>query len=256
MPYFSIITPTYKRANALRRAIFSVMGQNYQDFEMIIINDSPDDESYKDIDDVFIDSRIRYIKNERNKGVNFSRNRALDLVSMESDWVIFLDDDDYFASDTLKIFSDLIKKYENDTWFMCNRATKGGVSLTSISKNDTRLNYVWNFLITKRFKGDATHCIRKDALKDIYFPKTIKQGDEWLFFYELSLHSPFFYHNFNATKTLGYETGGLNFRQRTIKKQLQTLKLLYQEGKERKIHLNPSFVIYMSMRLIRSFIKK
>ena len=256
MPFFSIITPTYKRADVLKQAIRSVLDQNYPDFEMIVINDSPDDRSYNDLKNDLKNPHITYVKNKRNEGANFSRNYALDLVSARSDWVIFLDDDDYLTPNTLKIFSSLIQKYTNDKWFMCNRATNDGKSLTKIVKNDARLNYAWNFLITKRFKGDATHCIRKNTLRNIYFPKTIKQGDEWLFFYELSLRSPFFYHNFNATKTFGYKTSGLNFRKRTTEEQLRTLKLLWKEGKARKIHLNPSFIIYISMRFVRSFVKK
>ena len=41
MSFFSIITPTYKRADKLQRAIDSVMSQTSGDFEMIIVNDSP-----------------------------------------------------------------------------------------------------------------------------------------------------------------------------------------------------------------------
>lgn len=256
MPFFSIITPTHKRADGLKRALLSVLDQNYPNFEIIVINDSPDDTSYKDIEKEIKDPHITYVKNKKNEGVNFSRNRALDLVSIKSDWIIFLDDDDYLAPDTLRTFSNLIQKHTDEKWFICNRATSEGKSLTHISKNNTRFNYAWNFLITKRFKGDATHCIHKNTLKNIYFPKTIKQGDEWLFFYERSLRSPLFYHNFNATKTFGYEKEGLNFRPRTTHEQLQTLKLLYKEGKTRKIHLHTSFIIYILIRFMRSFVKK
>ena len=169
MPLFSIITPTYKKATNLRRAIDSVLNQNHTSFEIIIINDSPDDTSYADIEQnkTFADSRIRYYKNDCNKGVNFSRNRELDLVSEKSDWIIFLDDDDYLAEDALNNFSKLIHENKNEKWFVCNRATDTGISLTHISGNNKRHNYAWNFLITKRFKSDATHCIQREALKHI-----------------------------------------------------------------------------------------
>ena len=39
---FTIITPTYNRPDELARAVESVLGQTYQDFQMVIINDSPD----------------------------------------------------------------------------------------------------------------------------------------------------------------------------------------------------------------------
>ena len=255
MPFFSIITPTYKRVDKLQKAIDSVLNQSYQNFEMIIVNDSPNDESYKNFENNISDPRIIYLKNEKNSGVNFSRNRGLDSISPKAEWVIFLDDDDTLAKDTLQTFVDLIKKNENEKWFVCNRATTDGKSLTKSPKNNSHINYAWDYLITKRFKGDATHCIKKELLKNNYFPKTIKQGDEWLFFYELSLRTQFFYHNFNATLTDGYSDDGLNFRKRTIAEQLNTLKLLIKEGVQRKIFWHLTFIMYIKLRFLRAFIK-
>ena len=86
---FSIITPTYKRASLLERAVQSVVRQTYANWEMIISNDSPDDPSYKTFLSSERDSRIRYYVNDMNRGVNYSRNFALDNVAKDSDWVVF-----------------------------------------------------------------------------------------------------------------------------------------------------------------------
>ena len=43
---FSIITPTYKRADKLSRAVNSLRNQTYTDWEMIIVNDSPAETEY------------------------------------------------------------------------------------------------------------------------------------------------------------------------------------------------------------------
>jgi len=43
----SIIIPTYKRPDLIKRAIRSILNQTYQDFEIVIIDDSPDDETEK-----------------------------------------------------------------------------------------------------------------------------------------------------------------------------------------------------------------
>jgi len=42
---FSIITPTYNRSHTLERSINSILNQEYQNFEMIIIDDGSTDET-------------------------------------------------------------------------------------------------------------------------------------------------------------------------------------------------------------------
>jgi glycosyltransferase involved in cell wall biosynthesis len=161
---FSIITPTYKRKDALKRAVDSVLQQTYKDFEMIIVNDSPFDTTYEEFAASINDSRIRYYVNDSNRGVNYSRNFALDRVSADSKWVIFLDDDDYVSPDALATFRDLLAMNTEHRWFVTNRAYKDGTPITRFPKSDTFYSYAWEYLISKRCKGDATHCIETKLL--------------------------------------------------------------------------------------------
>lgn len=68
-PKVSVVMTSYNRAPLLPRAIESVLGQSFKDFEFIIVDDaSMDDsrgviESYKSVD-----SRVRVIFNQENKG--------------------------------------------------------------------------------------------------------------------------------------------------------------------------------------------
>ena len=123
---FSIITPTYKRPEKLARALLSVQAQTYQDWELIIINDSPQDPGYAEFASHINDPRIRYKTNRLNSGVNFSRNAGLDLISADSKWVIFLDDDDYLAPDALQTFADLIDDHPSVSWFMRSEERRVG----------------------------------------------------------------------------------------------------------------------------------
>lgn len=256
---FSIITPTYKRKDLLVRAVASVLAQTYQDWEMIIVNDSPFDISYTEFSSSINDARIHYHINDTNKGVNYSRNYALEKVSADSKWVIFLDDDDYLSPDALQTFHDLILLHQDQKWFVTNRALQNGKPLTQFPKDDSLYSYAWKYLLLKRCKGDATHCIETKLITQnkIHFSKHIKQGEEWFFFYQIGLLSKMYYHNHNSTITDGYDTiSGLNFRKRSRSQKLETLTTLIYEGSKLKLLHYPTSVLYIFLRYIRILIKK
>ncbi len=256
---FSIITPTFKRKEKLERAVASVLAQTYKDWELIIVNDSPFDETYKEFASSINDARIHYHVHQKNEGVNASRNLALDKLSADSRWVIFLDDDDYLAPDTLTTFSNLILLGNDTKWYMTNRAYKNGKSVTLTPKSDTYFSYAWSYLITKRIKGDATHCIETKLITHTHtrFSRFVKQGEEWFFFYQIGLHTKLFYHDHNSTITDGYDdANGLNFRKRSFSERLETLIKLVYEATGKNLLYKPSFVTYVVLRFLRLAIPK
>lgn len=254
---FSIITPTYKRKEKLERAVASLIAQTYTDWEMIIVNDSPQELTYHKFSSSINDARIHYHVNDINKGVNYSRNHALSKVSADSKWIIFLDDDDYFAPDTLQTFHDLIMSHQDIKWFVTNRAYTNGKPVTKFPKDESLYSYAWQYLLLKRCKGDATHCLETKMLthSKIHFSQHVKQGEEWFFFYQVGLLEKMYYHSHNSTITDGYDvSSGLNFRKRSRGERLETLSILFYEGVKRKLHYHPTFLFYILLRIIRSII--
>lgn len=249
---FSIITPTFKRADSLLRAVRSLQAQTYADWEMVIVNDSPTDESYATFSSSINDPRIRYLVNDRNMGVNFSRNRALDTISASSEWVIFLDDDDYLSPDALKTFHDLILTHSTVNWFITNRALKDGTPLTKVKTAEKIYSYIWDYLLLRKIQGDATHVIKTESTHLIRFSNNVKQGEEWIFFYQLGLQDKLYYHDHNSTITDGYDAPhGLNFRKRTKRERLESILLLLYEGVLRGFGYRPTFLMYIVARLLR-----
>ncbi|MFZ2303170.1 MAG: glycosyltransferase family 2 protein [Minisyncoccia bacterium] len=253
---FTIITPTYKHADKLKRAVESVLHQTYTNWELIIINDSPSDKTYKSFAYTINDPRIRYLINDTNRGVNYSRNRAMDNISPESKWIIFLDDDDYFAQDALETFRKLSIAHPLGKWFVTNRAYADGTLVTKYPKPETWYSYIKDVLILKRCKGDVTHCIKTSLLANIRYSKYIKQAEEWIFYYQISLKEKFYYNDHNSTITDGYDTiNGLNFRKRTRSEQLKTLFIFIYEGFKLNLIYHPTFLVYLLMRFVRLIIK-
>lgn len=101
----SVITPTYNRAEYLGKAIGSVLGQTYQDLELIIVDDNkPDSEARKATEAViskYTDPRIRYIQNPKNMGGAATRN--VGIFEAKGEYIAFLDDDDMYLPDRLEV---------------------------------------------------------------------------------------------------------------------------------------------------------
>ena len=96
----SIITPSYNTANYISSTIKSVQAQTYTNWEMIIVDDCSEDNTDEVVAPFLTDSRIRYLKNEKNSGAAVSRNRA--LREAKGHWIAFLDSDDLWAPNKLE----------------------------------------------------------------------------------------------------------------------------------------------------------
>ena len=97
----SIIVPVYNAEKALRRCVDSILGQEYTDFELLLIDDGSKDGSGA-ICDAYAasDSRVRVV-HKVNTGVSDTRNTALELA--RGRWLQFLDSDDWITSDATKL---------------------------------------------------------------------------------------------------------------------------------------------------------
>jgi glycosyltransferase involved in cell wall biosynthesis len=90
-PAVSVVLPTYNRAALLGRAIRSVLGQSYADFELIVIDDGSTDETAGVVAG-FRDRRIRYISLGHNTGAGAARNVGIRMA--RGKFLAFQDSDD------------------------------------------------------------------------------------------------------------------------------------------------------------------
>ena len=78
-PIISVLTPVYNGEKYLREMMDSIFAQTLQDFEFVIINDGSTDRT-EEIIKSYGDLRIRYCANDKNRGVFYTYNRAIDLA--------------------------------------------------------------------------------------------------------------------------------------------------------------------------------
>lgn len=108
-PLVSIILPTYNRSQLLPRAINSVLEQDYDCWELIIIDDGSTDntccvvKSYKD-------ERIKYTHFERNRGIGHARNWSVNHA--QGDYIAFIDSDDKWLPGKLQNQIQIFQKHQ------------------------------------------------------------------------------------------------------------------------------------------------
>ena len=109
-PKVSIIIPIYNAEKHLRRCIDSVLKQDFEDFELILMNDGSRDSSGM-ICDTYAekDERVRVVHKE-NSGVSDTRNQAMTLARGE--YLQFLDSDDWITPDATGLLVRMAKEHD------------------------------------------------------------------------------------------------------------------------------------------------
>lgn len=99
MPRVSVVIPTHRRPKLLAAAIQSVLGQTFQDFEIVVVDDASGDNT-EEVVRSFRDSRIHYIAHNNTWKVAAARNTG--VLNSLGEIIAFLDDDDEWLPDKLQ----------------------------------------------------------------------------------------------------------------------------------------------------------
>ncbi|MCW1361153.1 glycosyltransferase family 2 protein [Campylobacter sp. CCS1377] len=111
MSQISIILPTYNVEKYIARALESCINQTFKDIEIIVVDDLGNDKSI-DIAKEYAskDDRIKIIYNEENLGTFASRN--IGAFNAKSDFIMFLDPDDYLELNACELGFEKIKNVD------------------------------------------------------------------------------------------------------------------------------------------------
>jgi glycosyltransferase involved in cell wall biosynthesis len=105
---FTIFTSVYNRYLKLQRLVDSLLDQDYQNWELIIIDDGSDDVDYSEVE--FRDNRIKKIIFKENRGHPEAIYQADILKNMNGDVITFMGSDDYFINGALNGIAACISK--------------------------------------------------------------------------------------------------------------------------------------------------
>ena len=157
---FSVLIPAYKDA-FLGECIDSVLRQNYDDFEIVIVNDA----SPGKVDDIvsgFNDKKIKYFKNSiGNGGYDLVNTWNQCIEKSSGDYVICMGDDDRLLKNCLSDYDKLIEKnpevnvYHTRTQFINKNSEVTGIA-EARAAHESAYDFIWSDIYTNRrqFIGD------------------------------------------------------------------------------------------------------
>lgn len=108
----SVIIPTYNRPKLVLRAISSVLNQTYQNFEVVVMDDSRNEDTANAIGSVK-DSRVRYTHNLVRLDFCENKNQGVKNADHASECIAFLDDDDEYLPMFLEKTVDFLDKHKD-----------------------------------------------------------------------------------------------------------------------------------------------
>ena len=253
MSEISIIIPIYNVEKYLRRCLDSVKNQTFQDWTAICVDDGSPDKSGSIADEYAKKDKRFIVVHKKNGGVSDARNAGLKKV--KSEYVMFLDGDDFIHPQTMEIVHNMAEKNKVDV--VSFKMFHGDVNQEKLElfkkkhevkriKNKTINNILlWT---TSKDKGVGSwyvqqsivciHLYRFDFIKSIKFPKNIKVCEDFVFWSNVLfkkprtciIKTPLYYYTINpnsALHTVDYAKSSLNL--------ISAIKLSYNDMCAQKV---------------------
>lgn len=121
-PLMSIIIPLYNKEKYILKTIESIIRQDYEDYEIVVVDDGSIDNSVALVQNLN-NEKIKIFK-KKNGGSASARNYGVNKAIGK--WGLFLDADDTLEPDALNILDNLIHKEPNCEFFCCNHYIQSG----------------------------------------------------------------------------------------------------------------------------------
>lgn len=204
-PYFSIIIPSYNRADLIAKAIQSVLDQSFQDFEIIVVDDCSKDNT-AEVVAAFRHPGIRYYRNEVNRERSATRNRG--ILEATGKYITFLDSDDYYFPGHLKKSYDHLAKQNSEIYYQ--RYAIVDDQGNSIGQGRWIRKDVFNQLLKE---GTVLHLngifVKQEISRTVLFREDMNQSEDYEYFIRLLMHRPVEFTNDLTSALLSHQGRGV-----------------------------------------------
>ncbi len=166
LPYIDIIIPNYNKGDYLEECLDSVLYQTYKNWKVYLIDDYSNDHSKKILKKYNSDERINIILLKENLGPSYCRN--LGLKNSKSEYVAFLDSDDYWPKNKLE---NQINEMLNNNYEFTYTDIKYFFNDNHIKINKTNLPNIYDYkkFLSKSTMSTSSIIVKKSIIEKIYF---------------------------------------------------------------------------------------
>ena len=176
-PFFSVVIPLYNRADIVRDTIRSVQAQDWQDFEIVVVDDGSRDDPGPLIESLG-DPRVRYIR-QANAGGGAARNRG--IQEARGRHIAFLDSDDLFLPGKLSIMAEALANDDGRTVLYSRMKVDRGVNRYWI-RPDRGIRDgedVGEYLFcANQFMQTSTMVVPAELAREVLFDPALKKGQD------------------------------------------------------------------------------
>jgi hypothetical protein len=170
--------PTHDRAREVARAAASVLAQDVDSLELVIVDDSSSDDTASVLDRLSSqDRRVRVVRTDHNVGPCVARNRGLEVA--EGELVAFCDDDDAWFPGAGRVVVEFLDAHPDvvaaSTWHVVLHADSGGAAVFR-----GPLEYGRDHLLWQNFVALPFAVVRRHSLSfDVRFDPALPTGEDW-----------------------------------------------------------------------------
>lgn len=177
----SIIIPVYNAERTLCKCLDSILEQEFNNYEIILVNDGSKDSSLDICNEYGSKHHNISVINQNNAGVSSARNAGLDIA--KGDWITFIDSDDYIEDG----FFNCLDTYNEDLIILNskNLSPSGNISDSLFSKTNKQLHeknsithFISNNIDNMLFRGPCSKFYKKGLIKDLRFDTNMKIGED------------------------------------------------------------------------------
>ena len=176
----SVIIPVYNAEKTLVRCVDSVLSQNYDKFELLLIDDGSKDDSLAICNNYAQRYNNVRVFSKSNGGVSSARNLGID--NAKGEWITFIDSDDYVNSGyfggidfvTQDIVFHSYKKILNE---VCVQQLDVHSVISKLSFNEVVRKYYSDII----FRGPCMKFFKLSLIGNIRFPEDMKVGEDTFF---------------------------------------------------------------------------
>lgn len=187
-PFFSVIIPTYNRADLLPIAINSVLSQTYTNWELLIIDDGSKDNT-REVVNKYNDPRIKYIYQD-NAERSAARNNG--IKNALGTYICFLDSDDYYLPNRLQGLHNALQSLQFPTAvFYTGMLVENSAGRTQRNEKQTDSN-VFNHIATSVIHSQQT-CIHHTILAEFKYDTRFHIGEDMELWLRIANKYPFTY---------------------------------------------------------------